>query len=253
MNIDILSVFPEMFVGPFDHSIVRRAQENALVSVSVYNLRTFSSDQKGVVDDYQFGGGPGMVMKPDPIFEGVETILKDLSQSEMAKTRVILTSPQGKMLTQGLVSELALQSHLIIICGHYEGVDERIRENLITDDISIGDYVLTGGEIAAMVITDSVVRLLPGAIGSQENLLGDSISSGLLQHPIYTRPAQFRNMKIPSVLTSGHHQNIKVWRRRKALERTLARRRDLLDIQNLSAEDRDYLESLGYNPNHRLS
>ncbi len=247
MNIDILSVFPEMFVGPFDHSIVRRAQENDLANVSVHNLRTFSHCRRGIVDDYQFGGGPGMVMKPDPIFEGVETILMDLSQIEMAKTRVILTSPQGNMLTQELVAEFAQQLHLIIICGHYEGVDERVRENLITDDISIGDYVLTGGEIAAMVITDSVVRLLPGAIGSQENLLGDSISSGLLQHPIYTRPAQFRDMKVPSVLASGHHENIKVWRRRKALERTLERRRDLLDIQNLSSEDKDYLESLGYN------
>ena len=249
MNIDILSVFPEMFVGPFDHSIVRRAQDNDLATVSVHNLRTFSNDRKGIVDDYQFGGGPGMVMKPDPIFEGVETILMDLSQIEMAKTRVILTSPQGNMLTQELVVEFAQQLHLIIICGHYEGVDERVRENLITDDISIGDYVLTGGEIAAMVITDSVVRLLPGAIGSQQNLLGDSISSGLLQHPIYTRPAQFRDMNVPSVLASGHHENIKVWRRRKALERTLERRRDLLDIQNLSSEDRDYLESLGYNLN----
>lgn len=249
MNIHILSIFPEMFVGPFDHSIVRRAEEKALVNVSIHNLRAFSNDQKGVVDDYQFGGGPGMVMKPDPIFEGVETILNDLSQIEMAKTRVILTSPQGKRLTQGLAAEFARQSHLIIICGHYEGVDERIREYLITDDISIGDYILTGGEIAAMAITDSVVRLLPGAIGSQENLLGDSISSGLLQHPIYTRPAQFRDMEIPAVLSSGHHENIKAWRRRKALERTLELRKDLLDSLNLSTEDRDYLESLGYNPN----
>ena len=246
MQIHILTLFPSMFRGPFDESIVKRAVEKGAVEILLHNIRDYSHDRHRTVDDYQFGGDSGMVMKPEPLFEGVETILAGITQLEMATTRVILTSPQGRLLDQKMVEEFSQQRYLIILCGHYEGVDERVREHLITDDVSIGDYVLTGGELAAMALTDAVVRLLPGVVGKPESVNRDSITSGLLQHPVYTRPAEYQGWKVPEMLLSGNHGEIKKWRRRKALERTLRQRPDLLEKAELTSEDREYLDSLGY-------
>ena len=246
MEIHILTLFPGMFQGPFDQSIVHRAVKGGLVALSIHDIRDYTHDRHHTADDYQFGGGPGMVMKAEPIFEGVEAVLSGITQLEMAKARVILTSPQGRVLDQGLAEDLARQSHLIVVCGHYEGVDDRVREHLITDEVSIGDYVLTGGELAAMVLTDAVVRLLPGAVGSEDSIRGDSITTGLLQHPVYTRSATFRGWGVPEVLLSGNHKEVERWRRCQALERTLIRRPDLLAGANLTEEDIDFLGLLGY-------
>ena len=246
MQVHILTLFPEMFQGPFDHSILKRAVEKGAVEILIHDIRAYAHDRHRTVDDYQFGGDPGMVMKPEPIFEGVESILAGITQLEMATTRVILTSPQGKLLDQKMVEEFSRQRYLIILCGHYEGVDERVREHLITDDVSIGDYVLTGGELAAMALTDAVVRLLPGVVGKPESVSRDSITSGLLQHPVYTRPAEYQDWGVPDVLLSGNHAEIKRWRRERSLERTLQRRPDLLANANLSPEDLAFLEGLGY-------
>ncbi|MEE8159007.1 MAG: tRNA (guanosine(37)-N1)-methyltransferase TrmD [Dehalococcoidia bacterium] len=246
MRIHILTLFPDMFQGPFHNSIVKRAVDSALVEIHLHDIRQYTHDRHHTADDYQFGGDSGMVMKPEPIFEGVESILSDLTQLEMARTRVILTSPQGRLLDQSTVEELARQLHLIVICGHYEGVDERVREHLITDEVSIGDYVLTGGELAAMVLTDAVVRLLPGVVGSEASVRGDSITSGLLQHPIYTRPAQFQEWGVPEVLLSGNHQEIKRWRRERSLERTFHQRPDLLARAKLTSQDIEFLGKLGF-------
>ena len=246
MQIHILTLFPAMFQGPFDESIVKRAVEKGAVDIRIHDLRDYTHDRHRTADDYQFGGDSGMVMKPEPIFEGVESILAGITQLEMATTRVILTSPQGKLLNQKMVEEFARQRYLIILCGHYEGVDERVREHLITDDVSVGDYVLTGGELPAMALTDAVTRLLPGVVGKPESVSRDSITSGLLQHPVYTRPAEFQGWHVPQTLLSGNHGEIKGWRRQQALERTLRQRPDLLAKAELSAEDLQFLEGLGY-------
>ncbi len=241
-----MTLFPEMFRGPFDHSIVKRAVDKGAVEILVHDIRDYTHDRHRTVDDYQFGGDSGMVMKPEPIFEGVESILAGITQLEMATTRVILTSPQGKRLDQKMVEEFAQQRYLIILCGHYEGVDERVREHLITDDVSIGDYVLTGGELAAMALTDAVVRLLPGVVGKPESVSRDSITSGLLQHPVYTRPAEYQGWEVPETLLSGNHGEIRQWRRERALERTLRHRPDFLEKAELSTKDERFLESLGW-------
>ncbi len=246
MQVHILTLFPEMFRGPFDHSIVKRAVDKGVVEILIHDIRDYTHDRHRTVDDYQFGGDSGMVMKPEPIFEGVESILAGITQLEMATTRAILTSPQGKLLDQKMVEEFARQRYLIILCGHYEGVDERVREHLITDDVSIGDYVLTGGELAAMALTDAVVRLLPGVVGKPESVGRDSITSGLLQHPVYTRPAEYQGWKAPEVLLSGNHGEIRRWRRERALERTLRQRPDLLEKAELSETDEEFLKGLGW-------
>ncbi len=235
-----------MFEGPFGHSIVKRAVDKGAAEILIHDIRDYTHDRHRTADDYQFGGDSGMVMKPEPIFEGVESILAGITQLEMATTRVILTSPQGRLLDQKMVQEFARQRYLIILCGHYEGVDERVREHLITDDVSIGDYVLTGGELAAMTLTDAVVRLLPGVVGKPESVSRDSITSGLLQHPVYTRPAEYQGWSVPEMLLSGNHGEIRRWRREQALERTLRWRPDLLDKAKLSAEDVAFLEGLGW-------
>ena len=249
MHIHIFTLFPQMFQGPFQHSIVDRAKNAGLVEIHIHDIREYAHDRHHVSDDAQFGGGSGMVMKPEPIFEGVESVLADLTQLEMARTRVILTSPQGRLLNQNLVKELSQQLHLVLICGHYGGVDERIKQHLITDEISIGDYVLSGGEPAAIVVTDAVVRLLPGAVGSVASVQGDSITSGLLQHPIYTRPARFRQWEIPEILLSGNHLEIERWRRQRSLERTFRCRPEMLGKVRLTSEELLYLKTLGYKGN----
>ena len=206
MRIDILTLFPQMFSGVFDYSIIGRARERILIDIKLHDIRDYTHDKHHVVDDYPYGGGAGMVMKPEPIFEAVESI------RQVPDTPAILLTPQGKLLTQDIVHDLASHERFMLICGHYEGVDERVIEHLVTDEISIGDYVLSGGEIAAMVVVDSVVRLLPGAVGSEQSVLDDSHVDNLLEYPQYTRPAEFREWSVPEVLLSGNHAQIAAWR-----------------------------------------
>jgi tRNA (guanine37-N1)-methyltransferase len=237
MQIDIITIFPGMFRGPFDESIVRRAVERGLVRIDIHDLRAWATDRHRTVDDYPFGGGPGMVMKPEPIFAAVDAILAG------EHGRVILLSPAGRRFTQPLAEELARERRLLFICGHYEGVDERVREHLATDELSIGDFVLTGGELAAMVVVDAVVRLLPGAITS-ESLAAESHRSGLLEYPQYTRPADFRGWRVPDVLLSGNHAAIAAWRRQQAILRTARHRPDLLTEADLTPAERAWLAEL---------
>lgn len=236
MRIDILTLFPGMFVGTFSESIIKRAIERQLVSIAIHNLRDYTWDRHHVVDDYPYGGGPGMVLKPEPLFAAVEAIRGE------AQIPVILLTPQGRLLCQEVVQELAAHEQMILICGHYEGVDERVRQHLVSDEISIGDYVLTGGELAAMVLVDAVVRQLPGALGSEASLGEDSHSSGLLEYPHYTRPQVFRGWAVPEVLLSGNHAQIARWRREQSLLRTLRRRPDLLERAELTKEEKRLIE-----------
>jgi tRNA (guanine37-N1)-methyltransferase len=237
MKIDIVTLFPEMFTGVFGSSILKKAQEKEAVSIRVVNFREHSASKHGSVDDYPYGGGAGMVLAPQPIFDAVE----QLTGTAETKPRVLLMCPQGERLTQRKAEALAEEEHLVLICGHYEGYDERIREHLVMDEISIGDYVLTGGELAAMVVTDSVVRLLPGVLGKEESHVQDSFSTGLLEHPHYTRPADFRGMKVPDVLLSGNHAKIEEWRRKESLRRTYMRRADLLEGREWSKQEQQWL------------
>ncbi len=228
------------------HSMLGRAIQRGLVSVQITDIRSYTTDAHGTADDYQFGGGRGMVLKPEPIFEATDDALGRYAPEVRTSVPIVLLSPQGRKLDQNQVWELAESPGMVLICGHYAGVDERVRTNLTTHDISIGDYVLTGGELAAMVVIDAVSRFVPEVVGAVENVQEDSITSGLLQHPLYTRPAEFRGLEAPEVLRSGHHGEIEAWRRRESLRRTLERRPDLLESANLSAEDREFLLSLGY-------
>jgi tRNA (guanine37-N1)-methyltransferase len=221
MKIDVLTLFPEMFAGPLDVSIVRRARSTGLLDLRVHNLRDYTHDRHQTVDDKPFGGGPGMVLKPEPIFEAVEGLAGD-------KTRVILTTPAGRTFDQSIARDLAQCEHLLFICGSYEGVDERVLEALVDDELSVGDYVLTNGGLPAMIVIDAVTRLLPGALGDDESARDESFSRGLLEYPQYTRPAEFRGMKVPEVLLSGHHAQIEKWREEQAKRRTADRRPDLL-------------------------
>ena len=221
MKIDIITLFPGMFRGPLDESIVGRAVQRGLIQIAVHNLRDFAEGRHRVVDDYSFGGGPGMVLKPEPIFAAVEALRTESS-------RVILMSPQGRVFRQSMARELAQLEHIILLCGHYEGVDERVRDHLVDQEISIGDYILTGGEIAAMVVVDVVVRLLPGVLGGESSAQEESFTEGLLEHPQYTRPAAFRGWSVPQVLLSGDHAAVQRWRREQSLKRTLDRRPELL-------------------------
>ena len=236
MHIHILTLFPNMFSGPFGESIIKRAIDRGLVEIAIHNIRDYTSDRHHVVDDYPYGGGQGMVMKPEPIFEAVESIR---GESEMP---VILLTPQGRPFHQRVAEELAKYDEMVLICGHYEGVDERVREHLATDEISIGDYVLSGGELAAMVVVDAVVRQLPGGLGAEEAVREDSHSSGLLEYPQYTRPQAFRGWEVPQVLLSGNHAQIAKWRREQSIRRTLRRRPDLLEGADLSPEETRLLE-----------
>ena len=233
MEITILTLFPGMFVGPLSESILGRAIQHGLLTITTRNIRDYATDKHHIVDDTAYGGGPGMLMKPEPIFEAVEAVQRESAQ----KPQVVLMSPQGRVFNQSMAEELALVPHLLLICGHYEGVDERVREHLIDDEISVGDYVLTGGELAALVVVDVVARLVPGVVGDPGSVQGDTFSQGLLQQPEYTRPELFREWRVPPVLLSGDHQAIPAWRRRQSLLRTLQRRPDLLDTAGLSAQE----------------
>ncbi|MBG9793193.1 tRNA (guanine-N1)-methyltransferase [Paenibacillus dendritiformis] len=278
MRIDVLTIFPEMCEGVFRSSILGKAQEKGLVTLNAVNFRDYSGNKHQTVDDYPYGGGGGMVLKPEPIFAAVEAVIAQaeaerapLAQEgpalgaddsdvpnvpresdgpngpnrlERKRPRVILMCPQGEPFTQAKAEELAQESHLILICGHYEGYDERIRKHLVTDELSIGDYVLTGGELPAMVVTDSVVRLLPGVLGNESSAVTDSFSTGLLEYPHYTRPADFRGWTVPDVLLSGHHAKVEQWRKEQSLRRTVERRPDLLESIELDEADRKLLERI---------
>lgn len=274
MRIDVLTIFPEMCEGVFRSSILGKAQEKGLVTLNAVNFRDYSGNKHQTVDDYPYGGGGGMVLKPEPIFAAVEAVIAQAeaerqegqapaaddsdvpnlphgldglngpNRLERKRPRVILMCPQGEPFTQAKAEELAQESHLILVCGHYEGYDERIREHLVTDELSIGDYVLTGGELPAMVVTDSVVRLLPGVLGNESSAVTDSFSTGLLEYPHYTRPADFRGWTVPDVLLSGHHAKVEQWRKEQSLRRTVERRPDLLESIELNEADRKLLERI---------
>lgn len=234
MKIDIISLFPEMFDGPLGHSILKRARDANLLTIDVTNPRDFALDKHRIVDDTPYGGGSGMVMKPDPLFYAVEHCKQLMPTS---KRKVILTSPAGTPFTQQKAKELALFDQLIILCGHYEGIDDRIREHVIDESISIGDYVLTGGEIPAMVIADAVARMLPGVLGADDAAQHDSFYHGLLEYPQYTRPREFNGWEVPEVLLSGDHAKIDHWRRKQSLRITLECRPDLLQHRTLTKEE----------------
>ncbi|PYJ77146.1 MAG: tRNA (guanosine(37)-N1)-methyltransferase TrmD [Verrucomicrobia bacterium] len=229
MKIDIVTLFPEICRAPLSESIMKRAQENGIVDLGIHNLRDWTTDKHHIVDDAPFGGGQGMVMKPDPIFAAVEDLLNQTPNTKHQTSKVILMSPAGRRLDQQMATELSQESHLIVICGHYEGVDHRVIEHLVDLEISIGDYVLTNGAIAAVILVDATVRLLPGVLGHELSAGDDSFSSGLLEAPQYTRPAEFRGWKVPDILLSGNHPEIAAWRKDQALRRTRENRPDLLD------------------------
>ncbi|MBI5031523.1 MAG: tRNA (guanosine(37)-N1)-methyltransferase TrmD [Chloroflexi bacterium] len=269
MRFDIFTLFPEIFGGVFDESILKRARENKLLEIALHDIRDYTTDKHHVTDDYPYAGGGGMVMKAEPILAAVESVLeveswklevgsaaeaeKDSIQRPTTNIQsptsniqlpIILMTPQGRVFTQAIARELAQQPRIALICGHYEGVDERVRQHLVTDEISIGDYVLTGGEIPAMVVVDAVTRLIPGVLGDPAAPNKDSHATGLLEGPHYTRPADFRGWKAPDVLLSGNHAEITKWRRRESLRRTFERRPDLLDKAELSEDDLKFLRSL---------
>ena len=239
MRIDVISIFPEMIANAVEFSVIKRAQESGLLEIIAHDLRNFAHNQHRSVDDYCYGGGAGMLMKPEPLFEAVESI-----DSVDDSTKIILLSPQGKSLTQDMARRLSLANHLVLICGRYKGVDDRVRQSLITDEISIGDYVLSGGEIPALVIIDVVSRLVPGALGNYESAQDDSFSDGILDCPHYTRPAEYRGMRVPEALLSGDHKRIREWQRQQALIRTFHKRPDLLEAIPLPEEDMDFLDNL---------
>jgi tRNA (guanine37-N1)-methyltransferase len=269
MKIDIVTIFPDFFRGPLDFGIVRRARESGLVEIAIHDLRAFTKDKHRTVDDRPFGGGEGMVLKPEPIFECLEALDDLAGRAErvdpQSKQSVILLSPQGRKLDQVLAADLAELDRIVLICGRYEGVDERVSEHLADREISIGDYVLSGGELGAAVIVDTVTRLIPGAVGNQNSTRQESFteasarlaqdaeaagpsstceSGGLLDYPHYTRPADFRGMKVPEVLVNGNHEQIRGWRRKTALAKTLRNRPDLLERTQLSAEDEELMDEI---------
>lgn len=253
MRFDILTLFPAMFEGPFRESMLKRASERGLIEIAIHNIRDYATDRHRTTDDYPFGGGRGMVMKPEPIFAAAEAVLAARQRPPVgwppervfvpSGSAVVLMSPQGRVLTQGVARELATFAHLVLICGRYEGVDERVRTLLATDEVSIGDYVLTGGELPAMVLVDCVARLVPGVLPS-DAAEEESHAAGLLEYPQYTRPSEFRRAKVPDVLLSGHHAAIRRWRRCQSLLRTYLRRPELLERAELTAEDRRLLAQI---------
>jgi tRNA (guanine37-N1)-methyltransferase len=242
IRFDILSIFPEMFESPFNCSILKRAQEGGVVEIHLHNIRDYAEDKHKMTDDAPYGGGGGMVMKVEPI---------DRALASVAPARdnalVVLLTPQGETFSQKIAEEMAVCSRIVLICGHYEGVDERVRVYLVDKEISVGDFVLTGGELSAMIVVDAVSRLVPGVLGNYESASFDSFSTGLLEYPHYTRPAHYRDWQVPEVLLSGHHREIETWRRKESLKRTYLRRPDLLEKIKLSEEDRKILEEIKKN------
>lgn len=264
MKFEIVTIFPDFFSGPLDYGIVRRAREASFIEIKIHDLRAFTTDRHKTVDDRPFGGGEGMVLKPEPLFECVESLQLPPREQRLAgeaKETVVLLSPQGRMFTQAVAEEMSALERIVLICGRYEGVDERVAECLADQEISIGDYVLSGGELGAAVIVEAVTRLLPGAVGNEASTRQESFtahaepesasgadstcgSGGLLDYPHYTRPAEFRGIKVPEVLLNGNHDDIRRWRRRSALEKTLHNRPDLLDRVQLSDDDRELIAEI---------
>jgi len=243
VQIDVLTLFPQMFQSPLSAGILKRAIDRKLVGINIRNIRDHTHDKHHTVDDYPYGGGAGMVLKPEPVFEAVEAIKSDIRRKQGAdEVPIILLTPQGRVFSQQIALELSKYNHLILICGHYEGIDERVREHLVTDEISIGDYVLSGGELAAMVVIDAVVRLVPRVLGSEASAPDDSHATGLLEHPQYTRPPVYGGWAVPEVLLSGNHAQIAKWHREQAIIRTLERRPELLDKANLSLEEKQLID-----------
>jgi tRNA (guanine37-N1)-methyltransferase len=242
MQIDVLTLFPEMFTSPFGSGIVKRAVESNLVKIDVYNIRDWTHDKHHTVDDNPYGGGAGMVLKPQPIFEAVEAVTGNDENIPCAQLPVILLSPQGRLFSHSIATDLARYNRMILICGHYEGVDERVTSHLVTDEISIGDYVLTGGELPAMVVVDAVVRLIPGVLGSEESKIEESHAAGLLEYPQYTRPPEYRGYTVPEILLSGDHGAVARWRREQSVLRTLQRRPELLDKACLTSEEKRIID-----------
>ncbi|AZO95590.1 tRNA (guanosine(37)-N1)-methyltransferase TrmD [Halocella sp. SP3-1] len=240
MYFNILTLFPEMFNGPLNESMIGRAQENDLLDINIINIRDYASGKHQVTDDAPYGGGAGMVMKVEPVYKAWE----DKCRNEKDSSPVILMSPQGRKLNQEIVKDLSAQEGLTVICGHYEGFDDRIRSSIVTDEISIGDYVLTGGELAAMVLIDAVARMIPGVLGDENSVINDSFYNGLLDYPHYTRPRSFKGMEVPEVLLSGNHAEIDKWRQQESLKRTLLRRPDLLEMKTLTDEEIELLEDI---------
>lgn len=238
MKIDVLTLFPEMFAGPMTESMIKRAQEMGALSIELHDIRDWATDKHRTTDDTPYGGGGGMVMKPEPLVTAIENIVDDET------TPVILMSPQGKVFDQPKAFELAALDRFVLVCGRYEGIDERVRELVITEELSLGDYVLTGGELAAMTIVDAVTRLLPGVLGDPAGAAEDSHATGLLEYPQYTRPSEYRGLLVPDILLSGHAAKIEHWRRQQALRRTWQRRPDLLLSADLTEDDREYLVEL---------
>ncbi len=236
MKFDILTLFPSMFDGPFSESIIKRAIDKGLLKLNVHNVRNYALDRHKTTDDYPYGGGAGMVMKVEPLAASIEAV-----RPGNPKAKVILTTPRGRQFNQTMARDLSREEGLIIICGRYEGVDERVRELFVDYEISLGDFVLTGGELAAMAIIDAVARNIPGVLGSSESASGDSFSDGLLEYPQYTRPAEFRGLSVPEVLLSGNHGEISLWRRRQTLKRTFTVRPDLIISANLTEEEKSFI------------
>jgi tRNA (guanine37-N1)-methyltransferase len=237
MHFDIFTLFPDMFQGPFTESILKRAQERGLLSIALHDIRAVATDKHHIVDDYPYGGGAGMVMKPEPIFAAIEAVYES--------GPIILLTPQGRLFNQQIARALAQEQRVTLLCGHYEGIDERVRQHLVTDEISIGDYVLTGGELAAMVVVDAVSRLIPGVLGADASIQEESHSGNLLEYPHYTRPPEFRGWRVPDILLSGHHAQIARWRRKESLRRTRERRPDLFEKVELSSKlDKQLLREL---------
>jgi tRNA (guanine37-N1)-methyltransferase len=233
MRFDIITIFPEIFNAYLNESIIKRAIERKIIEIGIYNLRDFTMDKHKTVDDYPYGGGPGMVMKPEPFFNAIESIKKD-----GVPRHVIMVSPQGKVFNQEMALSMARgKQNLLFLCGRYEAIDERVREKLIDEEISIGDYILTGGELPALVIIDSITRLIPGVLGDERSKEEESFTWGILDYPHYTRPPEFKGLKVPEVLLSGNHKDIMVWRRKEALRRTILKRHDLIEKISLTAED----------------
>ena len=239
MRFDVFTLFPELFLPYLNESILKRAQAAGILEVSVHNIRDWATDKHKVTDDTPFGGGGGMVMKPEPIFSAVEEIV-----GEISRTPIILLTPQGRPFDQKIAMDLSTNDKIALVCGRYEGVDERVREHLVTDEISLGDFVLTGGELPALMLIDAVTRLLPGTLGAPDGALKDSHMGGVLEHPHYTRPAEYRGWKVPEVLTSGDHARIAIWRREESLRLTAHRRPDMLEQAELTSEDMEFLEGL---------
>lgn len=244
MIVKVMTLFPEMFLGPLNNSIIQRANEKKIIDLEYINIRDYADNKHKKVDDYSYGGGPGMVMTPQPIFDCYDQIIRTLYLKKGEKPRVIYLSPKGKTFNQEMAIELSKEKYIIMICGHYEGIDQRVIDEIVTDEISIGDYVLTGGEIPAMVLIDAIARLVPGVLSQNQSYEDESFYSGLLEYPQYTRPMSFRGLNVPSILISGNHKKIEEWRRKESLKLTYKRRPQLLKSIKLTSEDKDFLNSI---------